>query len=230
MRPASTCCPSALRQCWSRTRSPSTPSARDGCIARCAGASTWSCCCEQLTWLKDKLKSSDATWVVIASSVPLAIPTGWPPEGGRDGWANFDQPSGFEQELREIFRYAAEIGRKDLIFISADVHFAAAFSYRPYAGQPSFVVHELVTGPLSAGIGAIDDYDRDLGAERLFMHAPPTADAVHVYADARRYFGFGELDIDAAGTLSATLRDVDGKALYELRLTPEAAMRLARWQ
>ena len=185
---------------------------------------------EQLTWLKDKLKSSDATWVVIASSVPLVIPTGWPPEGGRDGWANFDQPSGFEQELREIFRYAAEIGRKDLIFISADVHFAAAFSYRPYAGQPSFVVHELVTGPLSAGIGAIDDYDRDLGAERLFMHAPPTADAVHVYADARRYFGFGELDIDAAGTLSATLRDVDGKALYELRLTPEAAMRLARWQ
>ena len=182
---------------------------------------------EQLTWLKDKLKTSDATWVVIASSVPLAIPTGWPAEGGRDGWADFDQPTGFEQELRAILAYAAEVGRKDLLFISADVHFAAAFSYRPDAERPGFVAHELVTGPLSAGIGAIDDYDRDLGAERIFLHAPPTHDALRSYADARRYFGFGELDIDAAGTLRGTLRDVDGAVLYELKLTPEAAMRLA---
>ena len=183
---------------------------------------------EQLTWLKDKLKRSDATWLVIASSVPLSIPTGWPAEGGRDGWADLDQPTGFEQELREIFRYAAEVGRQDLVFISADVHFAAAFSYRPDAERPGFVVHELVTGPLSAGLGVIDAYDRDLGAERLFLHGPAAHDAVHLYADARRYFGFGELDIAASGTLSATLRDVEGAVLYQLKLTPETAMRLAQ--
>jgi len=183
---------------------------------------------EQLTWLKDKLKRSDATWLVIASSVPLSIPTGWPAEGGRDGWADLDQPTGFEQELREIFRYAAEVGRQDLVFISADVHFAAAFSYRPDAERPGFVVHELVTGPLSAGLGVIDAYDRDLGSERLFLHGPAAQDAVHLYADARRYFGFGELDIAASGTLSATLRDVEGAVLYQLKLTPETAMRLAQ--
>ncbi len=182
---------------------------------------------EQLTWLKDKLKTSDATWVVVASSVPLAIPTGWPAEGGRDGWADFDQPSGFEQELRAILSYAADVGRKDLLFISADVHFAAAFSYRPAVERPGFVVHELITGPLSAGIRVIDDYDRDLGADRLFMYAPPAQDAVRTYADARRYFGFGELDIALSGTLRATLRDVDGMVVYELALTPEAATRLA---
>jgi alkaline phosphatase D len=182
---------------------------------------------EQLTWLKDRLRRSDATWVVIASSVPLSIPTGWPPEGGRDGWADFDQPTGFEQELREILEFAAGIGRKDLLFISADVHFAAAFSYRPNSEQPSFLVHELVAGPLSAGIGATRDYDRDLGTERLFLHAPPSREAVSLYADARRYFSFGELDIAGSGTLEATLRDVDGRVLYKLRLTPEAATRLA---
>jgi alkaline phosphatase D len=187
---------------------------------------------EQLTWLKDRLKRSDATWVVIASSVPLSIPTGWPPEGGRDGWADFDAPTGFEHELRDILDFAADIGRTDLLFISADVHFAAAFSYRPNPQRPGFIVHELVAGPLSAGIGAIDDYDRDLGTERRFLHAPPSRDAVTIYADARRWFTFGELDIAESGTLEATLRDVEGRVLYTLQLTPEAATRLAglrRW-
>jgi alkaline phosphatase D len=45
---------------------------------------------EQLTWLKESLAASDATWKVIVSSVPMSIPTGFPPAGGRDGWANFD--------------------------------------------------------------------------------------------------------------------------------------------
>jgi alkaline phosphatase D len=183
---------------------------------------------EQLVWLRDRLRRSDATWVVIASSVPLSIPTGWPPEGGRDGWADFDQDGGFEQELRGILAFAAGIGRKDLLFITADVHFAAAFSYRPDPALAGFVVHEIVTGPLSAGIGVTDDYDRDLGAERLFMHAPQARDAVRDYADARRYFTFGELEIDAAGLLTATLRDVAGSVLYTLKLTPQAATRLAR--
>jgi alkaline phosphatase D len=183
---------------------------------------------EQLTWLKHRLARSDATWVVVASSVPLAIPTGWPAEGGRDGWAAGDQATGFAQELRGILASAADAGRTDLLFISADVHFAAAFSYRPEPERGGFVVHELVTGPLSAGLGAIDSYDRDLGAERLFMHAPPSRDAVHSYADARRFFGFGELDVAESGTLTATLRDVDGSALYTLVLTPAAATRLAQ--
>ena len=44
---------------------------------------------EQLTWLKESLAASDATWKVIVSSVPMSIPTGFPVSGGRDGWANF---------------------------------------------------------------------------------------------------------------------------------------------
>jgi alkaline phosphatase D len=182
---------------------------------------------EQLTWLKERLRQSDATWIIIASSVPLAIPTGAPAEGGRDGWAGFDQPTGFAQERDEILRVAADLGRNNLVFITADVHFAAAFSHRPRATLPSFVVHELVAGPLSAGIGVIDDYDRGLGSARLFMHAPPTRDALRTYADARRFFGFGELDIADSGSLTATLRGVDGGVLHELRLTPETATRLA---
>src|SRR5215207_6657570 len=49
---------------------------------------------EQLTWLKESLAASDATWKVIVSSVPMSIPTGFPVSGGRDGWANHNEPSG----------------------------------------------------------------------------------------------------------------------------------------
>ena len=31
---------------------------------------------EQLAWLKQRLADSDATWVVVASSVPLSVATG----------------------------------------------------------------------------------------------------------------------------------------------------------
>jgi alkaline phosphatase D len=57
---------------------------------------------EQLVWLKARLKASTATWKLIVSSVPMSIPTGFPPENGRDGWANADQDTGFEAEKRRV--------------------------------------------------------------------------------------------------------------------------------
>ncbi len=184
---------------------------------------------EQLTWLKQRLADSDATWVVVASSVPLSIPTGWPPEGGRDGWANLDGQGGFEHELRGILEHAAANGRHKLLFISADAHFGAAFRYQPFPERPEFVVHELVAGPLERRRQQHREFDPDLGAERLFQHAPASRDAVTDYAEARKWFSFGELRIDAAGELTATLRGVDGEPLYTLRLTPASATRIAGW-
>ncbi|MGB5733112.1 MAG: alkaline phosphatase D family protein, partial [Thiohalocapsa sp.] len=133
---------------------------------------------EQLTWLEQRLADSDATWVVVASSVPLSIPTGWSTEGAGDGWASRDGQGGFENELRGILQHAVANGRDKLLFISADVHFGAAFRYQPSTDQPEFVVHELVAGPLSAGVDSIAEFDPDLGAERLFLHAPESRDAV----------------------------------------------------
>ena len=219
---------------------------------------------EQLTWLKERLANSDATWVVVVSSVPLSIPTGRTTEGAPDGWADPSGEQGFEQELRALLGHAALFGRDRLLFISADVHYGAAFRYTPFPARPGFVVHELVSGPLSAGIGSkvlaensadasldvgpdlgpdlgpdiganagadVDPGDREgllQGVEQLFEHAPASGDAVVDYAEARLWFNFGEIAIDAAGELTATLRGVDGALLYELRLTPASAMRLAR--
>lgn len=184
---------------------------------------------EQLTWLQQRLTHSDATWLAIVSSVPLAIPTGWPPEAGRDGWASLDGEGGFTRELLAILEHAAANGRNNLVFISADAHHAAAFRYRPFPQRPDFVVHEFISGPLSAGIEGSTEFalNSELVTERLFLHAPESRDAVVYYADARHWFTFGEIAIEETGELTASLRGIDGKALYTLRLTPPSATRLA---
>ena len=160
----------------------------------------------------------------------MSIPTGWPEAGGRDGWADGGGTGGFSRELRAILAQAAASGRSDLLFISADVHFGAAFRYRPFAAQPEFVVHELISPPLSAGIGNTKEYDRGLGAEPLFRHAPESVDDLASYEQARAWLGFGEIRIDATGNLSAALRGVDGEPLYELQLSPTRATRLAEYR
>jgi alkaline phosphatase D len=174
---------------------------------------------EQLTWLNDRLATSDATWKVIVSSVPMSIPTGFPAANGRDGWANFDQTTGFEQELLGILRRAADRGDR-LVWVSTDVHFAEAFRYRPFSDRPSFVVHELVTGPLNAGIFPIRDVDPTLLPEVLAFYRPATPEAVTSWTEAKRWFNFGTLEVDTGGALTAGIVNTAGERIFEVTLSP----------
>lgn len=174
---------------------------------------------EQLTWLKARLKASDATWKMIVSSVPISIPTGYPAENGRDGWSNFDQQTGFKQELLDVFRFLRDEGINNSLWITTDVHFAEVFRYTPFADTPDFKVHEFVTGPLNAGLFPNRDYDQGLGAERLFFYGPENS--VQNYAEARQWMNFGAVKIDEDGTLQVGVYDVDGKRLYQQTLYPQ---------
>jgi alkaline phosphatase D len=174
---------------------------------------------EQLTWLKESLAASDATWKVIVSSVPMSIPTGFPPTGGRDGWANFDQTTGFEQELLDILRFLESEGIENAVWITTDVHFAEAFRYRPFPDNPEFVVYELATGPLNAGIFPLRDVDASLNPEVLTFYGPPTAEAVTSWEEAKRWFNFGTLEFARDGTLTAQIVNTAGVAQFSLTLT-----------
>jgi alkaline phosphatase D len=174
---------------------------------------------EQLAWLNDRLAASNATWKVVVSSVPISIPTGFPPENGRDGWANFDQATGFEHELLGILRGAAARGDRT-IWITTDVHFAEAFRYRPFADHPGFVVHELATGPLNAGIFPIPDVDPTLSPEVLKFYGPPTAGAVTTWAEAKRWFNFGTLEVAPDGSLTLGIVNTAGDTVFALELGP----------
>ncbi len=175
---------------------------------------------EQLAWLKQRLAASNATWKVIVSSVPMSIPTGFPPSNGRDGWANFDQATGFEHELRDILRFMRRRGIDDSVWITTDVHFAEAFRYRPFANDPGFAVHELVTGPLNAGIFPTRSFDETLNPEVLGFLGPESAAAVTSWSEAKRWFNFGTLEIDRRGALTVGIVDTAGERRFSLTLEP----------
>jgi len=172
---------------------------------------------EQLTWLKESLAASDATWKVIVSSVPMSIPTGFPAvPNGRDGWANFDQTTGFEQELLDILRFMEQNGIVNNLWITTDVHFAEAFRYRPFPANPGFVVHELATGPLNAGIFPNRDVDQTLRPEVLTFFG----DFATTWEQAKRFFNFGTLEVGRDGELTAEIVNTAGDTQFALTLTP----------
>ncbi len=173
---------------------------------------------EQLAWLKQGLASSDATWKVVVSSVPMSIPTGFPPTNGRDGWANFDQTTGFERELLDILRFMQVQGIDRPVWITTDVHFAEAFRYAPFADDPDFVVHELATGPLNAGIFPTRAFDETLDPVVLGFVGPASAEAVGSWDEAKRWFNFGTVEVGRDGTLALGVVNTRGERLFALTL------------
>jgi len=175
---------------------------------------------EQLAWLRAALAASDATWKVVVSSVPISIPTGFPPTNGRDGWADFDQQTGFERELLELLGFMRDRGLDNTVWITTDVHFAEAFRYRPFPETPSFTVHEIATGPLNSGIFPNRAFDETVGPESLFFFGPDTPEAVVSWPEAKRWFNFGTLEVARDGTLRAGIVDTAGRTQFSLELVP----------
>ncbi|MCC7538994.1 MAG: alkaline phosphatase D family protein, partial [Deltaproteobacteria bacterium] len=174
---------------------------------------------EQRMWLEERLRS-DATWKVVVSSVPMSIPTGQD-SFGRDGWANEEGPTGFERELVAILRYAHAIGIRNMLWISTDAHFGAGFRYRPFAEDPAFVVHEIITGPLNAALFPSDRLDSTLRPERLFHHGPEDAGAVRDLDTALSWMTYGLVQIDERGRLTVSVHRVaTGEQVFAQTLTP----------
>jgi alkaline phosphatase D len=173
---------------------------------------------QQKAWLENGLANSDSKWKVIVSSVPMSVPTGFPAANGRDGWANYDQNTGYEHELIEILRFMQSHGIDNTTWITTDVHFAEAFRYVPFADDQDFTVTELITGPMNSGIFPNPAFDTTLSPERLTFFAPPSA--VTTWADAKHWLNFGELDFARDGALTMRIINSLGEVEFERTLTP----------
>jgi len=169
----------------------------------------------QRTWLESGLAGSTATWKFVVSSVPMSIPTGG---RARDGWANGGGRDGFERELVAILRTAARDRVRGLVWLTTDVHFATGFRYRPFADAPDFVVHEIASGPLAAGMFPKDDLDPTLRPVRLFLHGPRAGERPTSFDAALQWFNFGLVEVGADGGLEATIVDATGRPRHRLAL------------
>ena len=162
--------------------------------------------------------ASTSVWKVVASSVPLSVPSGTAPNTfGRDGWANQGTRTGYENELRSLLLELAQADVRNLVFLVTDVHFAAVHRYRPFPDTyKSFIFYEVITGPLQAGLFPTRDLDPTFRPERLFFYGPEAAQLPKSFRAAKAWFNFGEVDVDERGKLVVRVITAEGRTVFAL--------------
>lgn len=176
---------------------------------------------EQLEWLKHALAESDATWKVIASDMPVGLVV---TDGDKyEAVANADDgvPKGRELEIKELLSFLRAENVRNVVWVTADVHYTAAHHYHPDRATFSEFdpFWEFVSGPLNAGTFGPNELDDTFGPEVVFEKSPPEGES-NLPPSAGLQF-FGQVDVDpATDALTVTLKDIDGEALYTEELAP----------
>lgn len=184
---------------------------------------------QQMRWIKQALLRSRSTWKVIASDMPISIvvPDLNPdvPKGTFEAWANADngKPSGRELEVAELLRFIKQHDIKNVVWVTADVHYASATYYSPERAQFTEFkpFWEFVGGPLSAGTFGPGEIDRTFGPDVRFVSIPADMKQNRSPADLFQFFGIGKIDAKTRA-LTVSLHNVDGKEIYKVELPPEA--------
>jgi alkaline phosphatase D len=197
-----------------RTFKSANPDA-DGATGEVLGAT-------QLAWLKRELRRSKATWKVIAADLPVGLVVG-DGTGAQEGVSNGGggAPGGRETEIADLLSYAKREGVKNMVWLTADVHYTAAHHYSPDRAvfQDFDPFWEFVSGPLNAGGFGPNKLDATFGPEAVFVQAPPAANT----SPAQGFQFFGEVGIDAETEMfHVSLKDLDGNTLFSKTLEPAA--------
>lgn len=177
----------------------------------------------QIKWLKQQLLGSKATWKVIGSDMPvgLVVPDG---DSAAENLANVDGPPlGRELEMAELLRFIKDKNIKNVVWLTADVHYAAAHYYDPNQAQfQDFTPFwEFVSGPLNAGTFGPNSLDNTFGplvkfqsvnVDQKVSNSPPTK--------GLQFFGTVKID-GGTGVMTVALLNIEGKVLYSVDLLPE---------
>jgi len=162
---------------------------------------------DQLSWLKRSLANSKATWKVIASDMPLSLIVydDYTNKKGSEAFAQADgPPRGRELEIADLLRFIRDSGVSNTVWLTADVHYAAAHFYNPDKAQfQDFTPFwEFVAGPLHAGTGWQNDLDNTFGPEVRFVKAAPSG-AILSPSDGLQFFGHVKIE-GATGQMTVT--------------------------
>jgi alkaline phosphatase D len=176
----------------------------------------------QLSWLRRELTESKATWKVVASSVPLSVPTGGPAAAiyGSDSWANgtswdYSSRTGFERELLDLLGSFDAAGVRNLVVLSGDIHQGVVVRSAVDLnadGRP-LIFHEVTAGPIASSPG------------REAPGLDPTLNPTLLYREGG-FFNFGyvrvERQTDGLAHFVAEIRDAAGQTRpgSRLDLTP----------
>jgi alkaline phosphatase D len=142
---------------------------------------------EQLAWLVDEIQRSTATWKIVASDVPVSIPTG-SLQFGRDAWGRLeaDPPTGFRRELLHLLSELDRVNAENVVFVATDVHYAQNIAYSVDADGDGeqLQFHEIVRGPLNAV----------KNPPKTVAQLDPSAHPASLYSEGN-FFNFGYVTI-----------------------------------
>jgi alkaline phosphatase D len=173
----------------------------------------------QMAWLKQRLRTSQATWKVIASDMPVGLVVTDGPERF-EAWANGDGPPlGRELELAGLLRFIKQNRIRNVVWITGDVHYCAAHYYDPAMAQFTDFdpFWEFVAGPLNAGTFGPGRLDNTFGPQVKFIGIPEGMKANRPPWDGFQFFG--RAAIDAAGeAMRVSLHNLEGMELYAVTL------------
>jgi alkaline phosphatase D len=176
----------------------------------------------QLQWLKAALRQSTATWKVVAADLPLGLIVG-------DGANRFEAvangeagaPLGRELEIADLLRYVKQQRIRNVVWITADVHYCAAHHYDPSRAKfTDFLPFwEFVAGPLHAGTFGPGRLDATFGPEAKFVGIPPGMKGNRPPSDGFQFFGMLRVSAKTRA-LTAELHNLEGRVIYTQELAP----------
>jgi len=183
---------------------------------------------EQLRWLKRALLDSRATWKVIASDMPISIVVpdlnSDVPKGTYEAWANGDDgpPLGRELEIASLLGFIKNNGIKNVVWVTADVHYASATRYDP--GHAKFTdftpFWEFVAGPINAGTFGPGDIDKTFGPDVRYQSVPPGMKQNRPPTEGKQYYGMAAID-GATEVMTMSLHDITDAVLFKVDINPE---------
>jgi alkaline phosphatase D len=176
----------------------------------------------QLAWLKAGLKNSRATWKIVAADLPIGMIVGDGPNR-YEAVANRDPgaPLGRELEVAELLRFLKQQRVRNVVWITADVHYCAAHEYHP--SRAAFTEFdpfwEFVAGPLNAGTFGPNELDATFGPEAKFIGIPRGLKGNRPPSDGFQFFG--TLSASArTRALTVKLHNLAGQVIYTNELAP----------
>jgi alkaline phosphatase D len=177
----------------------------------------------QTEWLIREVSKSRATWKVISADQPLSINARL--HDDRDSYANHldGTPKGREAELARVLSAFKANGVRNVVWVTADVHYTAAHHYDPsraaYTDFDPF--WEFVSGPLHGSTFPAKDVDTTFGAKIHYALGAETLNPKGESPRAGKQF-FGQMLISRDGALTVNLRKVSGEVLWTKVLEPAA--------
>ena len=175
----------------------------------------------QMQWLKQRLLTSKATWKLIASDMPLGVIV---KDGAKafENCANGPGPArGRELEIAGLLSFMKKNSIRNVIWITTDVHYAAAHYYDP--GSAQFTEFdgfwEFIAGPLNAGTFKRGELDDTFGPQLRFASVPADLKPNRPPREGLKFFGAIRID-GRSEVATVSLHNIGGDKIYSIDLRP----------